>query len=253
MSVKYQQLWCKKIEMHPAETECQKKRGKCFQKVHKNAEDCCSYRGAAVVQVCTCNIFRFLSRKLFLSSFLIVIFLLPRDFPAWATDPHQRPKTKHLLPRRLRSRKTWRPRCPTRCRTIPPERSASSHPSSFLLFRLPWKQHRQGHTLSQSSLRVCSITAWWADRISGFPQRFFTAGQRFIKKKKKRENKDAAGKKNVWKMSNKKLDVLADGGEWHGEACRMEAGGRKHQFGRPRFSCVGFKFWQLLHGSLTTH
>lgn len=95
---------------------------------------------------------------------------------AWATDPHQRPKTKHLLPRRLRSRKTWRPRCPTRCRTIPPERSASSHPSSFLLFRLPWKQHRQGHTLSQSSLRVCSITAWWADWISVFPQRLSLLG-----------------------------------------------------------------------------
>lgn len=58
-----------------------KKRGKCFQKVHKNAEDCCSYRGAAVVQVCTCNIFGFLSRKLFLLSFLIVIFFTAKRFP----------------------------------------------------------------------------------------------------------------------------------------------------------------------------
>lgn len=156
-----------------------------FSKVHKNAEDCCSYRGAAVVQVCTCNIFRFLSRKLFLSSFLIAIFYCQEisHRAAWATDPHQCPKTKHLLPRRLQSRKTWRPRCPTRCRTIPPERSASSHPSSFLLFRLPWKQHRQGHTLSQSSLRVCSITAWWADWISVFPQRFSLLGSVLEKKR----------------------------------------------------------------------
>lgn len=83
---------------------------------------------------------------------------------AWATDPHQRLKTKHLPPRRLQSRKRWRPRCPTRCRTIPPERPASFHPSS-LFFQLPWKQHRQGHTTHSLRAPLCSSTAWWADWI----------------------------------------------------------------------------------------
>lgn len=179
-------------------------------------------KGAAVVQVCTCKIFCFRSWKLFFPSFLLVISdsqeLSHRA--ARATDPHQHPKTKHLPPRRLQSRKTWRPRCPTRCRTIPPERSASSHPSSLLLFRLPWKQHRQGHTLSQSSQRLLHycMMSWLNQSFSQLAS--------VLEKKKEREQVHSWKKKMHEKWATKKkLDVLADGGEWHGEACRMEAGG----------------------------
>lgn len=157
---------------------------------------------------------------------------------AWAMDPHQRLKTKRLPPRRLQSRKTWRPRCLTRCRTIPPERSASFHPSSFF-FRLPWKQHRQGHTLSQSSqslLHYCMKS--WLNQ--GLFQHFSLLGS-VLEKAQKISTQLG---ENAWKMATKNrkwatFSVLADGWEWHGEACRTEAGGGKNI----TFATEGFHEW----------
>lgn len=77
-------------------------------------------------------------------------------------------KTKRLPAPHLQSHERWRPRCLTRCRTILLEHSASSHPSSLLLFQLPWKHQCQSNTDMATHSPSCSSKLYHSSKTSHF-------------------------------------------------------------------------------------